>query len=300
MKRAIYLMLCILPLLAGCSKTRPLSDYPFTSIDISKICMDVAYIDIVPENNDFYFYFEVLEKSHYDKFGTEKELISTLDEKIKTEYDEFWYQYMSFETLYLHKGAYDENYYTLDPGTDYVLVAYGYNDDLTPMEHVSTAAFRTLDKKDCDLTFSVSLSGSVVTVTPSNDNDTYFWEYESVETVEEEYLGSAAFYYYDIVMLYWEYDFLPGFESQGVEDSDLTWFYDIEPGDQFYLIASGYDQGFTTDFYIYKLTYNGEGEEGTVETSVYPIYSEDAAESAIKPHTPSFTGTFPTKKIRRP
>ena len=65
-------------------------------------------------------------------------------------------------------------------------------------------------------------------------------------------------------------------------------------------MASGYDQGFTTDFYVYKLTYNGEGEEGTVETFVDPIYSGDAAESASKPHTPSFTSTFSTKKIRRP
>ena len=287
MKRTIALIACLLPLLAGCTKIKKLSDYPFTSIDVSRICFDMVYLDIIPENNDFHYYVEFLEEKEYSQYSSEKALISAVDSRIKKEYkEEGWDKYISFEDLYLYKGAYDMNYMGVEPSTDYVVIAFGYNDDLTTMDHVSTARFRTPDKKATDLTVSVALEGADLTITPSNNTDKYFWQITTAKEVMDEYMESPVLYYYVMVIMYWEYEFFPGMEKTGVSDFRLDYYYDYEPGDQFYVVASGYDMGITTGFFSYKITYKGEDQPGIVEVVKDPFFGDtgETASQSVVPY----------------
>ena len=262
----------ILTLSSSCKKmSYEVSDSPFL-IELKHIHSDAVFVDIIPESIDFHYYYDVVSEQDYARYPGDKALIDSTDACLKDIFA-IMQEYVegSFEDFWLRSGAIAEEYNgltLLEPDTAYILYAYAYDENLVPLDKLTKVNFKTPAKKVSDISFSVTLQGSTIVVTPSND-DSYFFEYEAVEEVKSNYGDNPHFWFESIVSFYESYDFMDNFISRGTDSEDMSIYYDLAPGDGFYLFVTGYDNGLTSpEPSAYKLKYNGPDIAGTVETLV--------------------------------
>lgn len=271
MKKIAFIVPILLLLAVSCSKSNfEISDNPFT-LEVKKVQAESVWVDIIPENNDFYYNYGICTVQEFNSYRSDAELIRAREEIGHEEYDiliEGGYANGSYEEVMLYRAALYEAYYgnmlAIEPETDYYLYAYAFDRKNQPVEVVHKIPFRTPALVHSDITFEVSLEGSVVTVRPSN-NDQYLFDYVDANELHEIYYDSPWVFYYQMISVYEQYDFIGQMVSRGVDSDDISDYYDLEPGQEIYLAVSGYDNGITSELYTYKLTYNGPGEPGTVE-----------------------------------
>ncbi|MDO5321446.1 MAG: hypothetical protein Q4F39_03575 [Bacteroidia bacterium] len=271
MKKISFVIPLILLLAVSCNKSQfEISDNPFM-LEVKKVQAESVWVDIIPENNDFYYNYGICTVQEFSRYGSDAELVREREEINHEEYDiliDGGYANGSYEEVMLYRAALYEAYYgnmlAIEPETDYYLYAYAFDRKNRPIEVVHKIPFRTPALVHSDITFGISLLGSVVTVTPS-DNDQYLFDYVDAADLHETYYDSPWIYYYQMVSLYEQYDFIGQMVSRGVDSDDISDYYDLEPGSEIYLVVSGYDNGITSEIYTFKLTYNGPGEPGTVE-----------------------------------
>lgn len=256
MKKLVFIILIsACTLAAGCKKQQFLiPENAFTTFEVEDIQSDAAWADIIPANNDFYYYFDYMPKSEWSRFAPEEWVEKTdreareLYERIKTK------DLGSFQDVCLYKDAYFSPITGLEPDTEYCAFAYPYDWDIMPVKQVTTFMFKTPKAVVSDIKFTVVLTGSILTMIPSNE-DKYFWIYDSKENMEKEAGGDAESYYRLLVRKFWEYNLFPDALSVGPEIEDITKYFNLKDGDQFYVMASGYDQGITSDIFVELVTY---------------------------------------------
>lgn len=269
MKRLLYILPILLFAAVSCSKEPSLSDNPI-SIEITSLQPRNVWFDIIPENNDFYYYFDVVSLEEYNKYPSDAAFIRDQDDFLRMVYESLLDldEIGSFQETLLYRDAIFEPYYgngvLLEPEHDYVVFAFPYDSKGQPIEKIVKQRFTTPAEKHSDITFEVALEGSLVTVTPSN-SDQYLYEYEFVDVIDDSYLGYPSIYYSQMVSVYEEYGFMDTMVSRGEETEDMMDYIDLEPGDEVYFGIAGYDNGLTTEVSFYKLTYTGPGLPGIVE-----------------------------------
>jgi len=263
--RYIIVASLALTLFAGCSKNYlPVSDHPF---DISTPVLESSRVrvDIIPDNNDFYYMFGVWDAAAIDILG-DKEFVALADETLKDLY-KILYETESLDKYlnWMYRGAYDEVTHGLTPDTRYYAYAFPYNDTVPMAEKLTKIEFRTPKAKVSDITFDLSVLGTKITAKPSN-NDKYFCDYCTQEELDKDYYSSPAFFYESIINTYWEYGFFPDCLNSGENTGDVADWYDVKDGDVFYLVISGYDEGTTGTIFYYKVTVSTDPQtQGTVE-----------------------------------
>jgi len=267
MNKVLILATAIITLMlsTSCQKpNHPHSDHPF-NIEISKVRADGTCVDIIPDNNDFGYMFTVLPKEYVDAFkGNEAELIAGLDQSLKDIYiilteDN---RLTNFAQNVLYNGAYQEYYYNLSPDSEYCVVAFAYT-GITPDRTLTTLEFKTMGQTPSDINFQIEMNGSLIDVRPST-GDNYFYTVYGKENVEKD-CDDAFDFHEKVDKFYWEEDFFPNMLDNGNTQCELTdYFETLNVGDQYYLTASGYDNGINSDIYAYLITYNGIGIPGTV------------------------------------
>lgn len=272
MKRLLYILSAFVLFAVSCSKLPSLSDNPI-SIEIASLQPQNVWFDIIPENNDFYYYFDVVPVADYEKFSSDALFIKEQDDFLRNVYDILLDlgETGSFEENCLYKDAIFEAFYgngiILEPEHDYYVFAFPYDNNGNPINKLVKERFTTPPMIHSDITFEISLEGSVVTVTPSND-DKYLFDYDSIADIELSYMGMPSVFYNQMISVYEEYGFMDSMISQGAESEDMLDYIDIKPGDKVYFGVAGYDSGLTTAVSYYTLTYNGPGLPGTVEPYV--------------------------------
>jgi len=264
MNKKIYCLLVAVLTLAGCTKIPSLSDTPFT-ITVKSVQSNAVWADVIPETNDFRYNFGAVSVADYEqKYHNDESMIQAKDAEDK----EFWQKNLkdkiSFSDAFLYNGAYFVKSVDLEPDTDYYIFAFPYDGDDNPVCKVVKQRITTMSYKPSDIEFSVCLQGSVISVVPSN-NDRYYFDYETVETVVNDFGDDPELFYTYLVHKYEEYGFMPELMCQGPQDSDIADYYSITPGQQFYMVASGYDNGINSKCRVYKLTYAGPDLPGKVE-----------------------------------
>jgi len=264
-RRYIFAILVAALALSGCKKNYlPVSDHPF-DISIPKVEANRVVVDIVPDNNDFYYMFGVAPAEVLDAVGQDA-FVSLVDQALKETYKAL-FGTTSFDKFldWIYRGAYDEVTHDLQPDTKYIVYAYPY-DEINPMaEKFTKVEFTTPSIKKSDNKFSVSADGTVIAVTPTN-GDPYFFDYCTPEELDEDYFSSIDYFFRKSIDIYWEYGFLEGFISKGPDQDELTEYYlDIADGEVFYMAISGYDQAITTDVTYYKITVHYGATKSTVE-----------------------------------
>lgn len=263
-RRIISFLSAALLLLTGCSKMPVLSDHPFT-IGISSVQAKAVWADVVPETNDFNYNFGTVTVKDYEEiYKTDEALILAKDKEDREYWEKNLKEHISFRDAFLYRGAYFLNGSPLEPETDYYIFAFPYDKDDKPVCKLVKQRFKTASAILSDIDFTVTLNGSVISLVPSND-DTYCFEYETLETVNENFGGSPSLFFSTLIYKYEEYGFMADRTEKGTAESDIAPFYTLTTGMEFYLVASGYNNGVNSPYRMFKLTYVEEGLPGKVE-----------------------------------
>jgi len=255
MKKLLYISAAILGLLSiSCKKIEPLSDAPFM-MNLTRIQARSIWVDIIPENNDFYYYYDVVSEEDYKSYGSDENLVIMVDKILHTLYDfamEFSEDKISFQELCLYRDAIYEAYYgnrnKLKPEQTYYLFAYSYDSSGKPVQNLVKLKFTTPKEVISDISFKISLEGSSVTVTPSNDKEFYLCDYNSASDIKLSYLNSPSYYYEQALSVYETYGFIDAMLQKGKYTEDMTDYLILNPGDIVYLGIAGYnvsDSGLT-------------------------------------------------------
>lgn len=269
-RKLFILFAALLPLLS-CKKVPSLSDQPFT-IEMKTVQSKAVWADIVPEYNDFYYTTGTVSVKEYEeKYKTDAALVTARDKEDKYFWETNFKGKISFKDSYLYQGAYFVKSTDLVPETDYYVYAFPYDNDDNPVYKLVKQRFTTKAYKQSDIDFTLSLSGSELSVLPSNNDDTYYFDYDTVESVEDDFAGSPSIFYHYLIYKYEEYGFMAGLSCRGPKTEKLSDCFEMKPGMTFYWVGSGYENGINSDYRIFKLTYAGEGLPGTVERIKDPI-----------------------------
>lgn len=125
--------------------------------------------------------------------------------------------------------------------------------------------FRTKTVPESDMTFSVDFAGDELIITPSNDEEPYFWDYENLSVITDVYYFPDN-YFYKLVGMYQEYGFLESMLSQGRDAWEFTMDKDIKEGDEMVLmVAPVVDGEFTRSPLEIHFIYH----EGDIEVTEY-------------------------------
>ena len=256
----------------ACSKTRPISDSPFL-IEARHIQPKVVWADIIPETNDFYYFYGVVSLEDYASCGGNDEaLVKNTDESLVSLYEEIKKAIPdigSFKEIMLYKDAVYEpfigNEISIFPETDYYLFAYPYTDnDVAMSKKLVKVKFTTPREIHSDINFNVSLEGNRLRIIPTND-DPYIFESVQEKDLKEKYYDNPSLFFNKVIDLYEEFEFIDAMTAKGEIFYDLPLFYDLKPDDVLYCVASGYENGKTSKEYYYKVTYKGPEQSGIVE-----------------------------------
>lgn len=265
--------------LLSCNKNYlEISDHPF-DISIPKIEANRVVVDVVPDNNDFYYMFGVFPAEAYEALG-QNTFIELVDNSLKSTYMSLFDTNSLDKYLeWMYRGAYDEIIHSLEHDSRYIVYAFPYNEITPDVDKFTKVEFKTPTIVKSDNTFSVSIDGSVISVTPSN-GDSYFFDYCSKEELND-YYSSIDFFFRKSIDIYWEYGFLDSFIDKGPVSEDMGDYYsEIVDNDIFYMAISGYDQGITTDVTYYKITVHLDGKtQSTIE--MIPDMNLDTTQSSF-------------------
>lgn len=245
--------------LSACNKNfLPVSDHPF-DISTPKVEATRAVVDVIPDNNDFYYLFGVIDTETYESIGQDN-FVNFADAISKSTYKALFDTKSLDKYLeWLYRGAYDEVHHDLEPETRYIAFAFPYRDTIPMTEKFTKVEFNTPAITKSDNTFSVSVDGSVISVTPSN-GDSYFFDYCTKEELSD-YFMSIDYFFRKTIDIYWEYGFLDSFISKGSDKEDIKAYYPkIADNDVYYMAISGYDKGITTAVTYYKITVRLDGK----------------------------------------
>lgn len=143
------------------------SDMTF-SLEVDEKSSSSARISVVPSKDDETYFYDVLLGSDADAMDDDQMLVMQLESA-----------YSSYGGIAnnLHVGSNYQDYSGMTPGTEYCVVAFGYD-----LDHVTTAVARkkfTLSGASESNALILSVTnptdkGAIVSVSPAN-TDTYFW-----------------------------------------------------------------------------------------------------------------------------
>lgn len=265
MKKILFLIPVVLCLAVSCRKVQfVLSDDPFT-IEVKNVYATSVLIDIIPENNDFYYYYDIVSVADFEKYDSDAEFIRYCDNMNRDIYDilvEADYADGPYEEVMLYRDATLEPYYgngvLIEPETEYYLYAFAYDSGINPVGKLHKVRFKTPKEIHSTNTFTVTMDGPLVTVTPSND-DQYLFDFATEKELEESYYGSPEYYYNQMIEVYEQYGFIEEMVSTGTDSDNIFDYYEsVEDGEKLYVMVAGYDHGLTTDVSIFTFTYKAK------------------------------------------
>lgn len=143
----------------------------------------------------------------------------------------------SFADMWCFRGSRTHRATHLDSDTDHRLLVFQVNPSTqTLIGDVIGLTVRTKPVQMRELSFSYKLNGSMLTITPSDPELHYYWDYDRESRVYDNYNWPYG-YFYSLVDMYDQYGFVDKVYSQGPEDYDFSgdWLKDGET----YLLTAG-------------------------------------------------------------
>ena len=271
MRKLLYLSLAVL-LTAGCVKekfiTTPCNfDCKVDWVKGSKVLFTVA-----PDNIDACYTYGLLSTTQEEAKWTDAQIIDWQLKLMKDVYEamkEYEQTVDTFIDRFCFKGTRSFKIDRLDTNTDYIILVFQINPKtLESIGSLIRIPFKTVNVPKYDITFEIHTSGKdSFTIIPSDKERTWFWEYEADYRIAFNY-GTPYYYYYDVIGMYEEYDFLENLLSKG---NDVWTFAKDDPsiieGSTYTLVASGCENGEITSDPHYASFYLEDGELFFFETS---------------------------------
>lgn len=176
-----------------------------------------------------------------------------------------------FTDFFFYRGSRQFTMDSLSPDMDFRFILFQIN----PKTHQLIGEplnidYHTKPVPQRELTFELSFEGDILTIVPSDNNLTYFWDYENEDIVLETYFFPGN-YAYSLVGMYQEYGFLDTELSKGKDTWDFSAQDDtMTEGENCLLVIAGCEDGeFTTDIKVIQFCYH----QGAIEVLDwdYPI-----------------------------
>ena len=227
-------------------------------ITISNVTSSGATVNVVPSDKTTLYYFDKIAKSAYASYKNEDDFKKDMIENLRS------YVSSSGGALFsaLSVGEAEHTYSNeLSPSTDYYIFAFTIDAKLNPTSKLALKEFTTEAVKMSNNTFSISVNGGVITVTPSN-NDTYFWSVEPSDIYEgqnDDYIMNDLIQYYD------GEGYLEYYLASGVSSFDYSTLLSV--GESYTVYAFGYEGSPTTALTEYTFTYGSGSGSGDYATT---------------------------------
>ncbi len=284
----ITYLVSALILLSACKKEKVTSST--FDMSVSKIQSSAVWIDVIPENNDFYYRVGIVSVADYAKIESDAKFIANDYAEMLDLYDTICEllgrdNVKSFEETMFEVGAIDGQRQMLQPETDYYLYAYRLDRKKKPIKTLIKLPFKTVKKPVSDITFSLTANGSQLMVKPSN-NDTYYWDHELKQNIDNNYFGSIYLCFSDIINTYYEYDFINSLLSQGNDSDDAAIYYPLSVGDTLQVACVGYAGEPSSEYQFFEVVYRGENSPAEVRSIHDEMYemldSTDYAQASAR------------------
>lgn len=260
MKKIILIAAALLAALS-CTKEPSFTDPCTFEVSVSKVKSSKVWLSIKPSNPKAYYAFGVFSEQAdiYDLPVTELAQMNL--EWWKTTYDN-WKKMEenagSFADVFCYQQEREIKETGLGAGLEHRCFVAQLNPETrtiigTPQE----VRFTTKSVEMIPLTFDVRFGPDRVTITPSDPSAPYYWDYDSQEVIENKYFTPGIFFY-SIVDLYEDYDFMPNMISRGTEtyvfsEQDKS----LEEGETCVLVLAGYAGGeINSDRTEYQFVYH--------------------------------------------
>ncbi len=228
------------------------SDMTF-EITVSEITTSGAIVTVVPSDETSLYYFDRVTKETYETFDNDKEFMEAMIENLRQSCEESGASLASAisvgENSYPYIGS-------LTPATNYYIFAFAVDAQLNPNSSLTLKPFTTLEAQSSANTFTVSVNGSAITVTPSN-NDLYFWDLmltEECQGISDEEIMQT------LIDFYKDEGYLEYYLVRGVDTYDYN--QSLTAGVSYTVCVFGFEGMPTTALTKYTFTYEGSGSGG--------------------------------------
>lgn len=213
-------------ILGGCTAKEILVTEPVSlDVKIEQVKGSKIVFTITPGSEDACYAFDALPMGYqeYDKPDNEmaEYLLSLAGQsyEIRTKEADFR---GSFTDMWCYRGSRTYRSTILKPDTDYRLLVYQVN----PTTHkllgdAISQSFHTQPLEMKDLSFTYSMEDNVLTITPSNPDCPYYWDYDSASRIYDSY-GLPYGFFYDLIDMYDQYGFVNKVHSLGEESYDFS------------------------------------------------------------------------------
>ncbi|MBR5771277.1 MAG: hypothetical protein IKY20_06940 [Alistipes sp.] len=228
-----------------------------------------AFIKVQISDENLEYIFDIMEKSKWDELyaenpeaivaariaGWEQDVLDGLESNPTMEN---WQQYMAIYQHSYNQTINASEYYNMYWSTEYVMYAFGMNDEGFQTTKVATVEFATATPEASSNTFSVEigeLTASTVafTVTAAN-NDPYFLTIQDKRYVERFFGENAKETWEDMI---WDLTFVKTDEqiqdyifsgSQSLTNADIN--KNVDTLHEYQVVIWGFNDGPTTEVYV--------------------------------------------------
>lgn len=258
MKRILTLVALSLLLLASCQKEEQLSTE--IRVKAESVTGSRARFTIAPGNPHAYYTY-VLVSELDENFN--KPAVNICNAEIRDMIESYAYvqegDFMTgdFFGTFFYQGTRQITLETLRDDLDFKLITFQINPKTYELlgEPVVTT-FHTKPVPQRDLHFQVNFQGETMTITPSDDQLTYFWDYEESELINDNY-GNASRYLYKVAGMYQEYGFVDFAIFSGPTIWDFSVENNMEDDTEYTLVICGCEEGeFTTVSTVVRFKYH--------------------------------------------
>lgn len=253
MKRQLTLIVLSLFLLAGCQKGELLPTE--IKVEAESIGGTRARFTVAPANSRAYYSYAIVSRDSENYDAPAASLC--YDEIQWMENTSLNFENGSFTDLFCYQGNRQLTLKTLASDKDFKFIVFQIN----PKTHEIIGEpvvreFHTKPVPHRDLHFQVDFVFDELHITPSDDNLTYFWDYDETALINDTY-DNAPLYLYTLSGMYQEYGFMDFYYYNG----PCVWYLSLEDnisdGTEYTLVIAGCEEGeLTTATTIVKFIYH--------------------------------------------
>ena len=188
-----------------------------------------------------------------------------------------------FQDRFCFKGSRSFRSEFLAPDMDYRMIVFQVDPvKKTIIGNAVSAPFHTAARPAVTLSFDVQVDGDILSITPSDNGVSYYWDYESVDYFWGDTASSVYYYMYEVTDMYEQYGFIGQMLSEGPETYEFSKEdKGMVEGDTIILSASAYaDHELAGDLWIWAFEYHKDPGKTNLRLVFGP---EDQAQAPAQP-----------------
>ena len=225
MRNALFIAACTL-LLAGCTAKEILITEPTNlGFKLEEVKGSKIVFTMDPANQDASYTYALCHSSVPEYDLPDRQLAQYFLDVLIESYETISKNKdvtASFVDMSCYRGARTLRINGITPDQDYKLLVFQVNPKtLEILGDVIFTPIHTLPVEMTNLSFTFQTKGEVMTITPSDPDCLYYWDYDPSERIYDNYNGPEGFFYH-LIDMFDEYGFMDEVYSRGAEKYDFS------------------------------------------------------------------------------